>query len=245
MRQIRFYLPLSLSVQQHYAMPEDVARHMSRVLRLEENDKVILFNGDGYEYTANLSEVSKRDVRVLIESKIAVNRESHLKVHLIQALSKGDKMETTIQKVVELGVDCITPVKTERSNIHLSAERLEKKMSHWQAVIHSSCEQTGRNALPKLNSLTTIFSILDDQRKNSGLKLILSPNATIGLSDIANPVDNVTYLIGPEGGLSDAEIRLATECGFVDINVGPRILRTETAGPVLLSMIQMRWGDMR
>lgn len=244
MRQIRFYVPLPFEANQHYTMPGEVARHMSRVLRLAVDDEVILFNGDGYEYTVKITSASKKQVCVRVNCQSAISRESPLDVHLIQALSKGDKMETTIQKVVELGINRISPVTTNRSNVSLAGERLEKKMQHWQNIIHSACEQTGRNVIPQLSDLTSLNSVLDkEQNTPERLKIVFSPDAVEGLSQSSQSPKNITYLIGPEGGLSESETEYAMHCGFVKLKAGPRILRTETAGPAFLSMMQIMWGD--
>ena len=244
MRQLRFYIPFSLQVNLQYSIPESSARHMVRVLRLSEGDEIILFNGDNYEYVARLMDVTKKNVSVFIVSQSLVDKESALNTHLIQSLSKGDKMETSIQKAVELGVSEITPVSSERSNVSLSGERLEKKMMHWQAVIQSACEQTGRNKLPKLHSFAVLREVLDSLRANSALKLLLNPHAVVGMSEIEIAPKNVVILIGPEGGLSEVEVSYAIDCGFMPVKAGPRILRTETAGPAILSVAQARWGDM-
>jgi len=252
MRQLRFYIPLLLKTDQEYDIPENSARHMVRVLRLTEGDEITLFNGDNNEYTAQLIAASKKSVRVKVLRQCVVNRESSLNTHLIQSLSKGDKMETTIQKVVELGVSEVTPVRSERSNVSLAGPRLEKKMLHWQGVIQSACEQTGRNRLPELHELSALKVVLDGYKEAESLKLILSPHVEMSLAKIneLSPVDyqlppkDVIILIGPEGGLSESEINHALDCGFVAIKVGPRVLRTETAGPAILSIVQMLWGDL-
>ena len=244
MRQLRFYIPYFLDIDQKYDVPENTARHMVRVLRLKDGDEVMLFNGDDCEYRGRLTGTTKKSVKVFVFQKTLLSRESTLNTHLIQALSKGDKMETTIQKVVELGVNVISPVRSERSNVNLSGTRLEKKMQHWQGVVESACEQTGRNRLPELRQLSSFTSTLNSYKDMVGLKLILSPRATSALMEIDERPENVVILIGPEGGLSESEMRYAQDCGFVSVKVGPRVLRTETAGPAVLSMVQMRWGDL-
>jgi len=243
MRQLRFYIPFSLELNHQYDLPESTARHMSRVLRLNKGDEVTLFNGDNHEYSAQLTDVSKKAVSVLIAGKLLVDRESSLKTHLLQSLSKGDKMETTIQKAVELGVSAVTPVSSERSNVTLTGQRLEKKMSHWQGVIHSACEQSGRNVAPELNKLSSLAELLGALKGINELKLILSPHCSADLKSVERPLGEVYVLIGPEGGLSDEEMAYAQACGFVAVKAGPRVLRTETAGPAILSMLQLLWGD--
>jgi len=244
MRQLRFYLSLSFDINQEYDVPESSARRMVRVLRLKEGDEITLFNGDNHEYAALIIDAGKKSVRVRVFGKSEVNRESPLYTHLIQSLSKGDKMEVTIQKAVELGVSVMTPVSSERTNVSLAGARLEKKMLHWQGVVESACEQTGRNRLPELRPLAGLKSALDVCRGVLALKLILSPQAESSLVEIKTSAQNVIILIGPEGGLSEAEIAYALDCGFVAVKAGPRVLRTETAGPAILSVAQMLWGDL-
>ena len=248
MRQLRFYIPLSFEVNQEYDLPENTARHIVRVLRLSEGDEITMFNGDNHEYIAQLVETSKKTALVRVISAEEVNRESPLHTHLIQSLSKGDKMETTIQKAVELGVNVITPVSSERSNVSLLGakyeKKLEKKVQHWQGVVQSACEQTGRNALPEVGAVQPLNAQLDACRASFALKLILSPHAKSCLSEIKSPPQSVILLIGPEGGFSEAEIAYAIDCGFIETKAGPRVLRTETAGPAMLSIVQMLWGDL-
>ena len=248
MRQLRFYIPLLFEINQEYDLPETTARHIVRVLRLGEGDEITIFNGDNNEYIAQLVETSKKTAVVRVLAQNEMNRESPLKTHLIQSLSKGEKMETTIQKSVELGVSVITPVNSERSNVNLFGtkyeNKLEKKMLHWKGVVQSACEQTGRNALPELRPLLSLRSALDACRDSAALKLILSPHAESSLREINVAPQEVVMLVGPEGGLSEAEIEYAIDCGFIATRAGPRVLRTETAGPAMLSVIQMLWGDL-
>ena len=244
MRQLRFYIPFSLNVGQQYELPEATARHMVRVLRLTEGDEFVLFNGDNHEYAARLIQASKKHVQVLVESEQFVNRESSLSTHLIQALSKGDKMDLTIQKAVELGVTEISPVSSERSNVSLSGPRLEKKMQHWQGVIQSACEQSWRNCLPELHQLNPLITVLEELKSSPALKLLLTPGANMNFGSLQAPQGGVVILIGPEGGLSENEIQYAQKCGFVSVSAGPRVMRTETAGIVILSVVQMLWGDL-
>lgn len=247
MRQLRFFIPpsdaITLMPDQEYVLPESTARHIVRVLRLSEGDEITLFNGDNNEYPAQIVAATKKSVTVRVLNQEVVNRESPLVTHLIQSLSKGDKMEATMQKAVELGVSVITPVNSERSNVRLADAKSEKKMQHWRGVVQSACEQTGRNTLPELRQLSSLKAALDVCQHSSALKLVLSPHAELGLSAIDASPSEVVILIGPEGGLSPAEVDYAQACGFTLVKAGPRVLRTETAGPAILSVVQMRWGD--
>jgi len=256
MRQLRFYIPPSfhatpLEIDQEYDLPENTAHHIVRVLRMSEGAQVTLFNGNNREYTVELVSAAKKQVTIRVLAQAEVNRESLLTTHLIQSLSKGDKMEVTIQKAVELGVSVIVPVSSERSNVSLvgvkQEKKREKKIQHWQGVIQSACEQSGRNRLPELRPLASLRTTLEAYKPLSALKLVLSPYAESGLTSLAEiqaPPSEVVILIGPEGGFSAEEIEYAGECGFVAVRVGPRVLRTETAGPAILSIVQMLWGDI-
>lgn len=243
MRVLRFYVPLTFTVGEHYTLPEDKVRHIVQVLRLSVGAEIVLFNGDGSEYLATLIEVSKKLARVTILTKSPTDRESPLMIHLLQGLSKGDRMDITIQKTVELGVSSIFPVGTARSNVKLTGERLAKKSAHWEKIIQSACEQSGRNILPELHSPSSLESALNQYASNPVLKLILHPFANKRLRDIDIKLGEVVLLIGPEGGFSEAELLLAEESGFLPLSLGPRVLRTETAPMAVIAGLQSRWGD--
>ena len=239
----RFYVPSELQVGSNYQIPEDKARHIVQVLRLTIGAEFILFNGNGKEYLAKLIEAKKKSARVLITATEAVNRESNLSVDLIQGLSKGDRMDATIQKCVELGVSLIHPVSTARSNLRISENRKDKKYLHWQGVIISACEQSGRNVVPKLMEVGSLESVLRDYDKYTGLKLILHPVATNTLFNMNESPQKLVLLVGPEGGFTDDELDMAESHGFKAVSLGPRILRTETAAMAVISGIQAKWGD--
>lgn len=243
MRTLRFYVPLNLTVGQKFTLPEDKARHIVQVLRLSVGAEIVLFNGDGFEYSATLIEVTKKRSSVTILTKATGCQESALNIHLLQGLSMGDRMDITIQKTVELGVNSICPINTARSNVKLSGERLAKKSRHWAKIIQSACEQSGRNILPELHE-TSSFELLVNQYASSPiLKLILHPIANNRLRGFDDDVNEVVLLIGPEGGFSDAELLLAEKSGFLMTSLGPRILRTETAAMAMIAGMQVRWGD--
>lgn len=244
MRQLRFYIPFELQPGGNYEIPEDKARHIAQVLRLSAGAEITLFNGDGTEYCAQLIEVKKKSVAVSILSGAAVDRESRLHVELIQGLSKGDRMDITIQKCVELGVNRIYPVSSSRSNLKLNIDRMEKKHQHWKGVIHSACEQSGRNVIPHLEESNHLDVVLNEYKSHSGLKLVLNPVAESALFQIVEEPQEVVLLVGPEGGFSDEELKLAQNCGFVCVSLGPRVLRTETAAMAAMAGIQARWGDL-
>jgi len=222
-------------------LPEGPAHHLSRVLRLGEGDRLRLFDGDGHEAAAVLVAIGRKRVVARIEAVEAGRGESPLAVHLGQAISKGDRMDYAIQKAVELGVAAITPLYTEQGDVRLKGEREAKKLAHWQAVAASACEQCGRATLPPVHPARRLSDWLTE--RHEPLRLVLHPATPGSLEGFELP-PSVALLIGPEGGLSDAEVEAARASGFVALSLGPRILRTETAPVVALSLLQYRFGDL-
>ncbi len=245
MRHLRFYVPLSLNVGDILQIPEDKARHLTQVLRLSLGAEFILFNGDGHEYTTRLTQLKKRRLTAEILASERIDRESTIQIHLLQGLSLGDRMDATIQKCVELGVDSISPLRTSRSNLKLNEKRLEKKHEHWLKIVQSACEQSGRNTLPQLQKTTQFESTVRHYATNtSALKLILHPPAETKINQLTTSPTKISLLVGSEGGFTDEELQLAQQCGFLPLSLGPRILRTETAGMAAIAGIQIKWGDI-
>ncbi len=240
----RFYCPEALSPGAHIDLPEPVARHAVRVLRLPPGASVVLFDGRGGQYEARIEQIEKNRVGVSLGPWLDVECESTLAVTLIQAVQSGDKMDFTIQKAVELGVAGIVPVDSRRSVTRLSGERAAKRMAHWQGVAESACEQCGRNRVPQVASLEKLENWLARPAPDAGLRLILAPDAEFALADLP-PARQVQMLIGAEGGLDPQEIRAAKEAGFQAVRLGPRVLRTETAALAALAAMQALWGDFR
>ncbi|MCO6056366.1 16S rRNA (uracil(1498)-N(3))-methyltransferase [Pseudomonas sp. MOB-449] len=238
MRLSRFFIDAPLSLGQH-ELPEAQAHYIGRVLRLAAGDAVQLFDGSGQEYLGELVEVGKKAVRVELREAIAGQPESPLRVHLGQGLSRGERMDWAIQKATELGVAEISPIVSERCEVRLKDERADKRLAHWRQVAISACEQCGRSVLPVIHSPVTLA---DWQRQvEADLKLVLHPVAE-PLASHARP-GTLAFLIGPEGGLSEAEVEAAKAAGFHAARLGPRVLRTETAPVVALSVAQQLWGD--
>jgi len=243
MNQPRFYCREALSPGAHIDLPEPVARHAVRVLRLPPGAAVVLFDGRGGEYDARIERIERDRVVAALGAWRDVERESGLAVTLIQAVQAGEKMDYTVQKAVELGVSHIVPVDSRRSVTRLSGERAARRVAHWQGVAAAACEQCGRNQVPQLAPLERLENWL--ARPASGpLRLILAPDAEQALVDLP-PVTNVQMLIGAEGGLDPQEIVVAQQVGFKAVRMGPRILRTETAGLAALAAMQALWGDFR
>lgn len=225
-------------------LPERAAIHASRVLRLQAGDGVVLFNGNGNDYASELLLVKKGVVTAKVKSIKKVERESPIKVTLAQAISSGDRMDFTIQKAVEMGITAIQPIASQRSVVKLSGERAEKRREHWQNIVISACEQSGRALVPEVAAPLTLANWLGAAPAFS-TRITLSPTATQTLQDLANPTGAICLLIGPEGGLTEDEIDLAALHSFIPVRLGKRILRTETAALAALAAMQTLWGDYK
>ena len=220
----------------------EAAHHLGRVLRVSVGQPIELFNGDGQNYAAEIIAVTKRDISVRILSAPPNHSESPLRVHLAQGISRGERMDFVLQKSVELGVHEITPLFTERCTVKLSGDRLLKKQQQWQKIVISACEQSGRSVVPVVHLPVTLSQWFSDLP--AGLRLTLDPYAPTPLQQLTERPDQLTLLIGPEGGLSDEEVELASQQQFLPVRLGPRILRTETAALTALSVIQYQFGDL-
>jgi 16S rRNA (uracil1498-N3)-methyltransferase len=243
MRNPRIYQQGLFTINETVTLSEDAFGHAVRVLRLRAGDHIILFNGsESFQYSATLTEVSKKSAQVKINTKELVNSESPLNIHLGQGISRGDRMDFTLQKSVELGVNTITPLFTERCGVKLNAERLEKKRQQWQKIVISACEQSGRIYVPTVNEPMMLADWLTQE--TSALKINLHPKAQHSIMTL--PIENtrVRLLVGPEGGLNDEEIAQARQCQFHDVLLGPRVLRTETAALTAITALQCRFGDL-
>jgi 16S rRNA (uracil1498-N3)-methyltransferase len=243
MRNPRIYQQSQFTLNETVSLSDDAFGHLIRVLRLKEGDTITLFNGDeAFQYTATLCRVNKKSAEAKIISQEENLSESPLNIHLGQGISRGDRMDFTLQKSVELGVNTITPLFTERCGVKLNAERLEKKRQQWQKIVISACEQSGRATVP----IVAEPMLLEDwvKQETSALKINLHPKAKHSIMTL--PIENtrVRLLVGPEGGLSDKEISQAGQHDFHDVLLGPRILRTETAALTAITALQCRYGDL-
>lgn len=242
MRIPRIHVPAPLRSGSIVTLPEAAANHVARVLRLKPGAQLVLFNGTGGEYQAVLERLNKHQVDVAVGDAIDREAESPLHITLAQGISRGERMDYTIQKAVELGVNHIVPVFCRRSVVNLQGERLDKRVRHWQGVVNSACEQCGRNRLPLVSEPVDLDDWL--RRDTAELKLILHPEAPLDLTGVAPPTGPVSLLIGPEGGFAPEEFTQAQDAGYIGLRLGPRILRTETAAVVALSVLQTLWGDL-
>lgn len=242
MRQPRIYVNQPIDLNKKIVLDVDASGHLLRVLRLKENDRLRVFDGSGNEYQAEIVGVKKKCAIVLTLEPIESMMESPLFIHLGQSISRGEKMDYSLQKSVELGVQKITPLFTQRGGVKLSADRLEKKMQHWKKVIISAAEQCGRSYVPTLMPVELLPKW--SEKVQEKMRFVLSPTADKHLKDITFNHEYIALLIGPEGGLSDQEIDLAQQFSFTPLQLGPRILRTETAGPTVIAVLQGLWGDL-
>lgn len=241
MRIPRFYCPQLRPDETVLELPDSVHRHAVQVLRLKPGAAIRLFDGMGMEFDAELTEVEKRRSQVQLTGRLENPCESPLNITLLQGVSRGERMDFAIQKAVELGVSTIVPVVTERCNVQLKQDRAQKRWEHWQGVLISACEQSGRAFLPELAAVTSLETALSAE--HSQLKLVLDPRAGQSFKELSPP-QTLSLLIGPEGGLSEAELDLAIQSGFTALQFGPRILRTETAAVAALAVVQTMWGDL-
>ncbi|MCB1560794.1 MAG: 16S rRNA (uracil(1498)-N(3))-methyltransferase [Xanthomonadales bacterium] len=244
MRQIRCHIDSPLAVGSHLALPAHTTNHLLRVLRLSVGDRISLFNGDGRDYSARILTGAKSGAEVEILDANPVRSESPLRIHLGQALARGEKMDWVLQKATELGVTAITPLITQRSEVKLSGERAEKRQRHWQGVIASACEQCGRATLPSLGPIGRLGDWCGEVGDTPGW--YLEPTAKAGLGSLSPECDaSLRLVIGPEGGFDDIDIATLQAAGFRGLRLGPRVLRTETAGPAVIAALQALFGDLR
>jgi len=225
-------------------LPEQAGEHLARVLRLESGHPLILFNGDGCEYDARLSSLGKRAVSAEITGRREVSRESPLRLGLVQGIARGEKMDWILQKATELGVTRIVPVVTERTEVRLDEDRAGKRLAHWTAVVAAACEQCGRNELPEILAPQKLMHWCAGlSEADAAARFALLPEAEQGPRAVGALPHGAWLLVGPEGGLSDHDIAAARNAGFRGLRLGPRILRTETAGIAALAALQAVAGD--
>jgi 16S rRNA (uracil1498-N3)-methyltransferase len=242
MRVPRIYQNSPLNVGASVSLGDDAANHVGRVLRMVPDQEICLFNGQGGQYQAVITESGKKHVTVKITDFSAHSVESPLFIHLGQVISRGDKMEFTIQKSVELGVNVITPLWSSRCGVKLQGDRLDKKLEQWQKIAISACEQCGRNSVPLIRPVMSLENWLAEPTDE--LKLTLHPRAQYSVGTLPEPTHGVRLVIGPEGGLSDDEIALTEQYNFQEMLLGPRVLRTETAALTAITALQCRFGDL-
>lgn len=244
MRTIRLFVEMPLVTGTLLALPETAAAHLVRVLRLAVGDEFVLFNGDGFDYAARLVSSAKKTAEAQVLGCIEVDNESPLRITLAQGIARGEKMDLILQKATELGVDCIAPVITERTEVKLDSERSGKKMQHWRGVLAAACEQSGRAKLPRLLEPQSLAMFASED--GNARRFTLDPGATQSLLTAnIGPGQSVSLLIGPEGGLSERDLATVRAARYEGLRLGPRILRTETAGLAAIAALNALYGDWR
>lgn len=242
MRIPRLYIDMSLITGETVCLPRDKAHHLSHVLRMHSGDIIKLFNNSGYEFDSKIITLTKKNAEVEVTGFQQIENESPLKITLCLAVARGQHMDYSVQKAVELGVSKIIPVMSEFSNVKLQKDRVQNKMTHWQNIIISASEQCGRNCLTELMDPISFSECLDTD--DSSVKLILHPGSQHALPAISIDNNQLSLMIGPEGGFSDNEVNEAMEKSHIPVSLGPRILRAETAVVSALSNAQQLWGDL-
>lgn len=244
MRHTRIFVDQPLSIDQDLVLGADATEHVARVLRMREGDAVVLFNGDGRDFPSTLTHCTRREVRARIDATVPGIGASALPLVLAQAVVRGNKMDMVMQKAVELGVHALIPLVTERCMIELDARRAERRQQHWQSVVISACEQCGRSTVPTIARLQSLSEWCADLADDGALRLVLLPGADQRLRDLDLGDAGAVLVVGPEGGLSSGDVETLESAGFTGLALGPRILRTETAGLAALAALQAVHGDM-
>jgi 16S rRNA (uracil1498-N3)-methyltransferase len=242
MRLTRVYVPVALAPEARHLIEGAAAAHMVRVLRLRVGDPLTAFDGHGGEYPAKIAALGKGTVLIQAGAHHAIERESPLPVTLVQGISRGERMDWVMQKATELGVCRIVPLITERTVVRLDERQVESRLRHWRAIVVGACEQCGRNRVPEVTGPTTLDRYL--AVPSSERRLVLSPAGTLRVQELDRGGAALALLVGPEGGLTQAEQQLAHEGGFVPLRLGPRVLRTETAAIAALTALQVQLGDL-
>lgn len=241
MRISRLFTDQSLEPGSEVTLDAQASLYLIRVLRLRRGDALVLFNGDGSDYAAELTVPRKEQVQLQVNARLPAAAESPLDLTLVQAISRGERMDQSLQKATELGVRALQPLITERVEVRLGGERVNKRLAHWRGVVQAACGQSGRAIVPELRPPLELYDWLSTPAP--GLRLVLAPGADRGLSSMDPVTMPVEILVGPEGGFSDAEISALERAGVLVVSLGPRILRTETAGPAAIAVLQALHGD--
>ena len=241
----RLFVSSSLQSGTDLQLNAEQARYLGRALRLRAGDSVSVFNGEDGEFAARIIKVSKTTARLALGEEQDTVCESPLKLHLVQGVSRGERMDFVVQKATELGVKRISPVFTEYSVVKLNADRADRRREHWQKIAASACEQSGRIRPPLIDEPVPLKTWFGEKTEDADVDLVLQPRSATPLSAISAPETKICMLIGPEGGLSDTEYEDASIAGFTPVSLGPRVLRTETAALAAVAIAQSLWGDLR
>lgn len=223
-------------------LPPDTAAHVAKVLRARSGDALVLFNGDGREFSAEIDSVRGARVSVAVGAANCVDRESPLELILLQCIPRGDRMDFILQKATELGVTRIVPILSQRSVVRLDERQAQSKSAHWRAVSISACEQCGRNRLPNVDAPQRLIDYLGHEAPDRA-RLVLDPAADAGGAGHESR-GGVEIAIGPEGGFAPDELDALSTASFLPVRLGPRVLRTETAAIAAITVLQTRYGDL-
>ncbi|MGH8084793.1 MAG: 16S rRNA (uracil(1498)-N(3))-methyltransferase [Lysobacter sp.] len=243
MRLTRVHVDLPLAPGMDLSLPEAPAVHLARVLRVGIGDACVLFNGDGFDYPARVTAIGKRELRVAVTGAVAIESESPLQVILLQGIARGEKMDLILQKVTELGVAGVRPLSSQRSEVKLDEPRAAKRLAHWRNVVVAACEQSGRATVPEVAAPGSLADVLAGLPAG-GLRLTLDPEGKLAISKLQVSAGPLLLAVGPEGGWSPTDREQLREAGFQGLRLGPRILRTETAGLAAVAALQARFGDL-
>ena len=243
MRTTRGHVDLPLSPGKRIDLPEDAANHLVRVLRMQAGDACVLFNGDGQDYAATLLAANKRGVEVEVGASTGVDNESPLRIALVQGIARGEKMDWILQKATELGIASVYPVQSDRSEVKLDGERATKRLAHWRSVVVSACEQSGRARIPDVAAAQPLDALLRGELP-SRRRFLLDPEADKAIATMAALDRDCVLAVGPEGGWSPRDRQALQAAGFEGLRLGPRVLRTETAGIAAIAALQARFGDL-
>jgi len=243
MRTTRVFVDLPLREGARIALPEDAANHLVRVLRMQEGDACVLFNGDGRDVPATLRAANKRGVEAELGAPVAVDQESPLRIALVQGIARGEKMDWILQKATELGVASVYPVHSDRSEVKLEGDRATKRLAHWRSVVVSGCEQSGRARVPDVAPAQSLQALLAGALP-SARRFLLDPEAPHAIATVPAVEGDCVLAVGPEGGWSPRDRQALQAAGFEGLRLGPRILRTETAGIAAIAALQARFGDL-
>ena len=238
----RIYVEHEIVVGGEFDLSAEAAHHIRSVLRLVQDAELILFNGNGGEYEARLTQVTRGVVRVTATSHRDAHTESPLELTLVQSISRGERMDYTIQKAVELGIQRIVPVVSQRTVVRLDPKRADKRLSHWRGIARHAAEQSGRTRVPELCAITPLEQWLIE--RDVAHRFLLNPLAHLGLAAQTPSTPAITIIAGPEGGFETSEVEALEATGAVSVHLGPRTLRTETAAVSALSIVQALWGDL-
>lgn len=237
-------MPGELRSGSELQLDHEQARYVGRVLRLRPGDVLHVFNGECGEFAARIASIGKSGASIAIDAQQQNDTESPLRVHLVQGVSRGERMDIIVQKATELGVKRITPVLTEFGVVKLAGERADRRREHWQKIASSACEQCGRIRPPLIDTPVPLKAWFGGKTSAADVDLILRPGAATAMASLAAPVTKLCLLIGPEGGFSEAEYRDAEASGFSAVTLGPRVLRTETAAIAAIVVAETLWGDL-